>query len=155
MYSLVLLLHSWTRWLVVGLVLGCLAQSGVRLRRGQDWDVEDEILARSTMLAFFVQGVLGFLLFVELSPSTGAALRTSGGALQDASLNRIIIEHPIAMVVAFLVAACGRRRTRDPNGGPERHRDWLLALVVTIAVLLLRTPWPGTLGGRPWLRVTW
>lgn len=155
MYSLVLLLHSWTRWMVVGLLLGCLAQSGARLRRGRDWDIEDEILARTTMLAFFVQGILGFLLLVELSPNTGAAIRAVEGPLQDPSLRRLVLEHPIAMGVAFLVATFGRRRTRDPLGGPGRHRDWLLALGVASALLLLRIPWPGTLGGRPWLRLSW
>jgi hypothetical protein len=155
MYSLVLLLHSWTRWLVLALVLGCLGQSGARLRRGQDWDIEDEILARTTMLFFFAQGILGFLLLVELSPNVSAALRTRGGPLQDPSLFRLVVEHPVAMLLAFVVAAYGRRRTRDPLGGPGRHRAWLLALGVSIALLLIRIPWPGTLGGRPWLRFPW
>lgn len=153
MYAPFLLVHSWLRWMVLGLFLGALAQSGKRWRNGRDWDVEDEILARFVMFAFFGQVFLGFLLLVEFSPFTAAALRDWPAAMKDPALRRLLVEHPLAMGVAFLVAAGGRRATQDPTRGPVRHRDWLVAITVALGVVLVAIPWPGTAGGRPLLRL--
>lgn len=153
MYSVTLAVHSLLRWLMLALGATTFVRSLRRWRADEPWSEGDEGIARMLMIAFFLQGVMGYLLYAELSPVTAAAMKNLSGAMKDPQLRFYVAEHPAAMVLAFILVAAGRVRTRAPGAGSRAHRDWLVALLVGGGIALAAVPWPGLAYGRPWFRL--
>jgi hypothetical protein len=136
MYSTVLLVHSWLRWLV--LLLGLLALLRPPQRSDRD---------RSGLLftiALDVQFLAGVLLYAALSPLTRAAFHSMSAVMQHAQLRYWVVEHPFGMLVALALGHLARAKPR------WRTVFILLALIILAALL----PWPGLPYGRPLFRMT-
>ena len=134
MYPATLLLHSWLRWVVIvlGLVAIVRAAGGGRGRS-----------ALLFTIALDVQFLAGVLLYAALSPMTRSAMENMGAAMHTPALRFWAVEHPLAMLLAVVLAHVGRSRPRRA------------AIFFTIAVLLLLAgmPWPGLPYGRPLFRL--
>jgi hypothetical protein len=152
MYSLVLLIHSWLRWLV--LLTGVLAAArGVTgWRRRKPWTLRDERAGLWFSISLDFQILLGLVLYFFLSPITSAALHDIGGAMRNAALRFWAIEHVFGMIVGVALAHIGRTRIHKTGDDLRRHR--LAAIFFTLALIAIfaSIPWPGTPNGRPLLR---
>jgi hypothetical protein len=152
MYETLLLIHSWTRWLV--LAAGIVA-IGIGLR-GWLGRLTFTGGARAALRAFVValdlQLVVGLILYVWVSPITRLALSNMGAAMRDAQLRFWAVEHAPMMLIATVLAHVGNVRVR--RAGDDRGRYKAMAIFLTIAlVLILATiPWPGMKAGRPLFR---
>ena len=111
MYSTVLFLHSWVRWLAlvagVGATFAALGAGGAALSRAERW-------GRIFMIALDVQMLLGLLLYGLLSPYTAAALKDFGAAMREPVLRFWAVEHLTMMLAAVIVAHVGKVLARAP-----------------------------------------
>ncbi len=146
MYSIVLLLHSWIRWIAllgaVGTTLGAVMR---RERTAEGWSLV-------AMIGLDLQLLLGVLLYFVVSPNMAEIRAHFGEAMQNPQLRFWAVEHVTAMLVAVVLAHVGRAMAR--NAPPEKKRMRLL-VTFGIATLLLFVgmPWPGMPYGRPLFRV--
>jgi hypothetical protein len=105
------------------------------------------------MIALDLQLLLGFLLYVALSPTTAAIFNDFGAAMRDPGARFWAVEHVSLMVVAVVLAHLGRilsRKARTP--GAKRTRMLVCFTLATIAILAA-IPWPGMTAGRPLFRL--
>jgi len=145
MYSIVLLLHSWIRWIaLVGAVGTTLAALMQRERTAEGWSLV-------AMIGLDLQLLLGVLLYFVVSPNMAEIRAHFGEAMQNGQLRFWAVEHVTAMLVAIVLAHVGRAMAR--NAPPEKKRARLL-VTFGIATLLLFVgmPWPGMRYGRPLFR---
>ena len=151
-HGLVLLAHSWLRWLVLALGIALLALS-LRAARAAPigWPPALERLRRGFLAALDAQVLLGVLLYALLSPLSRTGLSDLGVAMGDPVLRFYTIEHLVGMLAGLAVAHVGSARAMKAEGARRYGR-----LVVTQALWLLITlasiPWPGLAYGRPLLR---
>jgi len=150
MYSAVLILHSWIRW--IALILGVMATFAAFTDRS-DGQSKTDRWGLFFMTALDTQMLLGLLLYLVLSPFTTAALHDFGAAMRNPALRFWAVEHLSLMFFAVVIAHVGRvlaRTARTPQS--KRTRQIVCFSLATIA-MIAGTPWPGTPNGRPWFRV--
>lgn len=144
-----LILHSWLRWVVV--VLGVIAVARLFTSPPERWTGAEARTVGWFTRALDVQVLLGLLLYLWLSPITRAAFHALSASMHSAQVRFWIVEHPIGMIGAMVLAHIGHARLR--RGPDVRHRRaarWLLTLALLL--LLASIPWPGLVYGRPLFR---
>ena len=150
MYSTVLLLHSWLRWLAliagVGATFAAVGKGDRRVQGAERWGL-------IFMISLDVQMLLGLVLYGVLSPYTAAAMRDFGAAMRDPVLRFWAVEHLTMMFAAVILVHVGRvlaRKTADVNA---KRKRFLICFGLAVLLMLLGMPWPGMANGRPLFRV--
>src|SRR5215831_11569317 len=106
MYTTVLTLHSWIRWIalvaVVGTTLAALRGKGAGANSLADrWGMV-------AMMVLDTQMLLGLLLYFVVSPNMKAIMENFGGAMKDPALRFWAVEHTASMFAAIALAHVGR-----------------------------------------------
>jgi hypothetical protein len=151
MYTLVLILHSWIRWVAVAAGIGATLtlltgqQSVSRPDSSDRWGL-------IFLIAMDVQLLLGLLLYFVLSPVTAVIRQDFGAAMRDPVARFWAVEHIGSMVIAVVLVHVGRVLGRKaPAPGAKRVRMLMCFGVATI-LMLSATPWPGMAAGRQLFR---
>jgi hypothetical protein len=144
MYSFVLLLHSWLRWLAIG--AGVAATATISSPRGQKTGL-------LFIIALDLQMVLGLLLYAFLSPNTTAIFSDFGAAMRDPVARFWAVEHIAMMVAAVALGHIGRVLARNAPTPAAARTRLLICFGLATVLLILGTPWPGMRAGRPLFRI--
>src|SRR5690349_4643975 len=142
MYTSLLFVHGWLRWLVLlaGLLALVSAITGVNTRR--PWTPDDDKAGRWFTIALDVQMLIGLILYGLLSPVTRGAFIDMAAAMKDAPTRFFAVEHPTGMIVALALAHIGRVRVRKAADSESRHKRALIFFGLSLLILLLSIPWP-------------
>lgn len=148
MYTGLLFLHSWFRWVVVlaGVAAVSGAVGGVTSKRA--WLPVDNWRSALFTISLDVQMLIGIVLYAFLSPVTRSGFENMGLTMRDPILRFFVVEHLFGMVVAIALAHIGRARVRKATDPAVRHRAVLVFVGLALAVILLSIPWPGMPAGR-------
>jgi hypothetical protein len=151
MYTLVLDLHSWLRWLA--LAAGILATVGAlsasdagRSRRADTWGMV-------FIMVLDIQLLLGLLLYLVLSPFTREAFNDFAAAMKNAGLRFFAVEHLTLMLAAVLVAHLGRVLARKAKTPEAKRGRLLICFGLATLLMIIGIPWPGLAAGRPLFRI--
>jgi hypothetical protein len=146
MYTFVLVLHSWLRWIAIAAGVGATAAAS---RPGAGSERSGLLF----MISMDVQMLLGLLLYAFLSPTTAAIFRDFGAAMKDPVARFWAVEHVTMMVAAVILAHVGRVLGRKAATPGARRTRQLICFGLSTVLMIAGTPWPGTRGGRPLFRV--
>lgn len=151
LYAVVLLIHSYLRWLVIlaGLMAFGRAVSGTSGRK--PWTPADDRAGFWFVTALDLQMLLGIFLYGFLSPFTRQAFGDFGAAMKDPTQRFWAVEHLAGMLIGLALVHVGRVRTRRTDS-LRRHKVAAIFFGLALAVILASIPWPGTAAGRPLLR---
>jgi hypothetical protein len=152
MYTALLFLHSWIRWLVVlaGVATVGAAVGGAMTRRM--WLPGDRIRLAVFTHSLDLQMLIGLILYAFLSPVTRSGFENMQLTMRDPILRFFVVEHITGMVVAIVLAHIGGARVRKGADAAAKHRTVLVFAGLSMVVLLLSIPWPGMPGGRELFR---
>lgn len=141
MHELLLLLHSWVRWVaIIGGVLATVTAFSSTDPKNNRWGMIFTI-------GLDLQFLLGLLLLL-----TSSAFSNMGETMRDATARFYAVEHPTMMIVALALAHVGRvmaRKATTPASG--RTKSLIFFGLATLLVLAM-TPWPFRLDARPLFR---
>lgn len=151
MYAVLLVLHSYLRWAVLGLAVAGLVRAFSGFRAGRGWVAADERLAKLTLASIDTQLLLGLALYF-VSPVVSTARQNMAAAMHDRTLRFFSVEHLSMMLLAVAVAHIGRVRAKKHGEAPARHKTTLLTLVGFLVLVAASIPWPFLPHGRPLLR---
>jgi len=151
MYTFVLVLHSWIRWVAL------VASVGVTLAalRGQvhtDRSVADR-WGLFAMMTLDIQLLLGLLLYLVISPNMKPILENFGASMRDPGLRFWAVEHVTTMFGAIILAHVGRVLARRAKTDQAKRTRLLVCFAVATILILAGMPWPGRPGGRPLFRL--
>jgi hypothetical protein len=152
MYTIVLLVHSWMRYvaLVAGVAATLTPLAGRSdTARGGRADMWGLIL----MIVLDLQMLLGLLLYLVLSPFTAEAMRDFGAAMKNPALRFFAVEHVTLMFAAVILAHLGRVLARKAKTPDARRMRMLICSGLATLAMLLAIPWPGMPSGRPLFRL--
>jgi hypothetical protein len=151
MYNVVLLLHSWLRWLVLLAGLAVVVRSALGMS-GKPWTATDERGVRMFTISLDIQTLLGLLLYFVLSPFVQLAMSDAAAAMRDRDLRFWLVEHLAGMVVALALAHVGRARIRRARDDGSKQRMAVMFMGLALVAILLSIPWPGMPSARPLFR---
>jgi hypothetical protein len=140
MYSTVLLIHSWVRWLALA------AGIGATTTRTERW-------ALVAMIALDVQLLLGLLLYLVVSPNMAEIRAHFGEAMKNGQLRFWAVEHLTAMLIAVILAHVGRVLARGARTPEAMRTRILICFGIATLLMLIGIPWPGLPYGRPLFRI--
>lgn len=149
MYTTLLVVHSYFRWVVILLAVLALARAFGGWRTRRPWTPADDQAGRLFTIALDVQVTLGLLLYVAFSPITRAAFQDMGAAMRDSVLRFYSVEHIVGMLVAVALVHVGRAKSQRASQSPVRHRAALVYFGLGVLVVLISIPWPFVPAGRP------
>jgi len=149
MYSVVLLVHSWLRWLVLLAAVVAVARAFTGRSGHKLWSAADERWLRVFTISLDVQFLFGLILYVGVSPIMGIAFRNLSDAMRQPSLRIFVVEHPIGMIAAIVLAHVGLSKVRKAATAHAKHQTALLFVALSLIVILISIPWPWMPGGRP------
>jgi hypothetical protein len=152
MYTALLTVHSYLRWLVLLAALIAIARAVAGMTQRRPWTPADDAAARWFGMSVDVQMLIGLILYFFLSPFTMSAWSDIGAAMRDATVRFIAIEHQFGMLIAVALAHVGRARIRKSQDAARRHRMALIFFGLALVVMLISIPWPGRPGGRELFR---
>jgi hypothetical protein len=150
MYSTVLTIHSWIRWIALIAAVG----TTLAALRGKV-EGSSSLADRWGMIAIMVldtQLLLGLLLYLVVSPNMKAILDNFGAAMKDPALRFWAVEHTAAMFAAIALAHAGRVLARKAKTPAAKRTRLLICFGLATILMLVGMPWPGRPGGRPLLR---
>ena len=150
MYTTVLTLHSWIRWIALIAAVG----TTLAALRGK---VEGprSLADRWGMVAMMVldtQLLLGLLLYFVVSPNMKEIVANFGASMKDPVARFWAVEHTATMFAAIAVAHVGRVLARKALTSASKRTKLLICFGLTTLLLILGMPWPGRPGGRPLFR---
>ena len=151
MYTTILTIHSWLRWVTLILALAATANAfrshdgPVSPMPGRWWDT-------SLMLAVDLQVLFGVLLYFGLSPYTRAAMEDFGAAIRSPSMRFWAVEHALGMFAAVVLVRMGRVMAMNASSAAGARRRRLACFAVATVLMLAAMPWPGLANGRPLFR---
>ncbi|KAA9327079.1 hypothetical protein F0P96_17725 [Hymenobacter busanensis] len=150
-YSIVLALHSWTRWLVLlfGLIALFRALSGWLGRK--PYTGADNGMAASFVGSMHLQLLLGLILYFGLSPFGLKAMETAG-AMKDPTTRFWGVEHIMAMILAVVFAQVGRSLSKKAADPVLKHKKAAIFFGLALLLVLLMIPWGIWNPARPLFR---
>jgi hypothetical protein len=150
MYSIILIAHSWLRWLA--LIMGVAATLALMTSKRADAGSRPARLVVSFMGALDLQMLLGLVLYFVLSPLTTELMPRLGEAMRDPQLRFWAVDHISVMFVAVIVVHVGRVLARKAQTPDSERLRLLTCVAFATFLIILGTPWPGLPSGRPLFR---
>jgi hypothetical protein len=146
MYTTLLFIHSWIRWIVLVAVVGTVLSAA----RRQDASADRWGLAAMTTLD--LQMLLGLILYL-VSPNMREIVANFGGAMKDPASRFWAVEHITPMLAAVIAAHIGRVLARKAATSGARRKRLLTWFSIAFVLVLIGIPWPGRPGGRELFRL--
>jgi len=150
MYTTLLAVHSWVRWLALVACVGTVL-AAVRGKVEGPRSLADR-WGLIAMTALDLQLLLGLLLYFVASPNMTAIRENFGGAMKDPALRFWAVEHVASMFAAIALAHIGRVLARKASTAAAKRRHLLTCFGLALVLMVIGMPWPGRPGGRPFFR---
>jgi hypothetical protein len=151
-YTIVLTLHSFTRWLVIIFAIYAIYLALSGLLKKTAWTKKDNLAGVLFSSAVDLQLLLGFILYFFLSPITTSALRDFGGAMANNVTRFFSVEHSLMMLVGLALVHIGRALSKKGKTDVQKHQRAAIWFVIALIVILAAIPWPYMGVGRPLFR---
>ena len=151
MYTALLTVHSYLRWLILIAALFVVVRALAGIIAKRPWGRADDVAAKVFVHSLSLQMVIGIVLYF-VSPFVGEAFADFGEMMRNPALRLIMVEHQVGMFIAVALAHIGLGRVRKGADLVQRHKTALAFFAVSLVVMMVSIPWPGRPGGRPLLK---
>jgi hypothetical protein len=150
MYTTILALHSWIRWVALVAVVGT-ALAALRGKVEGPRSLADR-WGMIAMMALDLQLLLGLLFYFVVSPNMKEILANFGTSMKDPGLRFYAVEHISTMFGAIALAHVGRVLARKAATTSAKRKHLLTCFTIALLFIVIGMPWPGRPGGRPLFR---
>jgi hypothetical protein len=154
MYTGLLHLHSFLRWVIIVLAVVAIYKSYNGMRSGRAFGAGDRKTGLFLMISAHTTLLIGLYLWLA-GPWGMANISNLGfGAVMKEPVYRFFaVEHIFGMLVAIVLITIGRGAAKKaiPDAAKFRRSFWLF--LVALVIILVTVPWPWRLvgAGRHWI----
>ncbi len=141
MYTGLLHLHSFLRWLALILIIAAFIRSLTGWLNKSEYSPLDNKLSLFSLISAHVQLIIGFILYF-VSPIVRAGLADIGGAMKEPVLRFWTIEHISVMIFAIVLITLGRSLSKRAANDANKHKKIVLYFGLGLLLILIRIPWP-------------
>lgn len=141
MYATLLILHSITRWLVLGsLILAIfLFYRGWILKR--PFTAADNRMRHITATIAHIQMTLGIWLYV-ISPVAGYFLANFQEAVTIREARFFGMEHSVSMLLAVIFISVGSSSSKRKSASAKKFKTLVICFSIALIIIFLAIPWP-------------
>lgn len=152
MYPTLLVLHSFTRWLVLMLLVYSIYRSLIGMARRRMFSPRDDAFRHWTATAAHIQLVIGILLYTQ-SPVVSGYWAHPGPVHHDMPTFFFAVIHMSLMLISIVVLTIGSALVKRKVTDKVKFRAMSMWFSVALILLLIAIPWPfSPLAARPYLR---
>ena len=139
MYEILLLLHSWLRWAVLGMGIFALYNNYTGWKAQRRFTESDKRINTFFIASLHTQLVLGLILYFGVSPMMEPILADMKGTMKDSVSRFWGVEHIAGMVIGIAIAQIGSilSKKQKSEGGKFRTAFvwFLIGLLIMLAVI--------------------
>ena len=150
-YTVLLALHSWSRWLVLVFGLIALYRAYVGWTGHRPFLGADNGIGASFVGSIHLQVLIGLGLYFGLSP-WGLNAMKQAGAMQDPTTRFFGMEHVAVMLLAAVLAQVGRSLSKKAADDTAKHKKAFTYFGIALLLVLLMIPWGIWNPARPLFR---
>ncbi|WP_426060183.1 hypothetical protein [Hymenobacter sp. B1770] len=150
-YSILLALHSWSRWLVIVFGLIAIYRAYVGWTGRRRFLGADNGMGASFVGSMHLQVLLGLALYFGLSP-WGLNAMKQAGAMKDPTARFFGMEHIAVMLLAAVLAQVGRSLSKKASDDTLKHKKAFTFFGIALLLVLLMIPWGIWNPARPLFR---
>ena len=151
MYQVLLFLHSWLRWFVVGAGLLAVFRAYAGWSSRRPFTKGDNGISAAFSGFMWLQVIVGLGLYFGLSPLGLNAMKVPG-AMKDPTTRFFGMEHVVVMILAAILAQVGRIALKNASTDTLKHKKALTYFGIALVLVLLMIPWGIWNPGRPLFR---
>jgi hypothetical protein len=152
MYTTILALHSWIRWIALIAGVGATIMT-MRDSSGVAGASRVDRWGFALVTALDVQLLLGLILYLVVSPNMVAIRANFGAAMRDPVARFWAVEHITSMLVAVILVHVGRVLGRKSTSPESKRMKLFVCFGIATLLMILSIPWPGLRAGRPLFRI--
>ena len=141
MYTFLIFIHSWLRWVVLLLGLVVIIRSYIGWFGNKNYLKSDNTLSIVLVALFHTQLILGLLLYFFFSPIIKSAFQDFGLAMKDSQLRYWAVEHIFIMILSIGIAQFGRIRIKRVHTAVGKHRNAAIYFTMAFILIISRIPW--------------
>ncbi|MFD1470658.1 hypothetical protein ACFQ48_20700 [Hymenobacter caeli] len=141
MYQVLLYLHSYLRYFVLGAGLVAVYRAYVGWTGHRPFAKGDNAFGASFVGFMLLQLIVGLGLYFGLSPQYGFKAMKAAGAMKDPAVRFFGMEHVALMVLAVIIAQIGRTLSKKRLDDTAKHKTAFIYYGVALALVLLMIPW--------------
>lgn len=142
MFSLVLVLHSLWRWVVLILAVVVIARALSAMKSDRAYDATDNKLGAAFLGSVHLQVIVGLIMHFALSPTVKTAMHMGGAAMRDAALRFWFVEHITMGVLVAILVTVVRVRAKKLATDKAKHKFIAIGTIAALAVMFAMIPWP-------------
>lgn len=140
MYQVLLVLHSWSRWFVLGAGLFAVYRAYGGWIGRRPFLGADNGIGASFSGFMWLQVIIGLGLYFGLSP-WGLNAMKQAGAMKDPTKRFFGLEHVVVMILAAVLAQVGRLVIKRTADATAKHRKAFLYFGIALVLVLIMIPW--------------
>lgn len=140
MYSVVLLLHSYNRWLVLSFLLFALFRSYRGWLQRKPFTKLDNRVRHITATVVHVQLLLGLWLYA-ISPLVSYFLHHFKDAVKEREVRFFGMEHSFMMLLAVVLITIGSAKAKRKRTDREKFKTTAIWFTLGLLVILSSIPW--------------
>ena len=152
MHSTLLLVHSWSRWLVLGFLLYAIYRASIGYFKNVLFTKADDSVRHWTATVAHIQLMLGIIVFTN-SPVAKGYWVSGRALLQDFDTTFFGLIHSIMMLTSVVILTIGSALAKRTTADRDKFRIMFLWFSVALLIIFIAIPWPfSPFSNRPYLR---
>ena len=151
MYEVLLVLHSWLRWFVLGAGLLAVVRAYAGMSGRRPFTKGDNAVSAAFSGFMWLQVIVGLGLYFGLSPVGLKAMKVAG-AMKDPTTRFFGMEHVAVMILAAILAQVGRIALKKAPTDTLKHKKAFTYFAIALVLVLLMIPWGIWNPARPLFR---
>ena len=152
MYTTLLALHSFFRWIVLVTLLIAIVRSWQGWLSNKQYSKQDNILRNITASAAHIQLILGLWLYM-ISPVISYFLSNFKDAVHNRQIRFFGMEHSIMMLLGIVLITIGSAKAKRKAEDKDKFKTIAIWFTIGLLVILSSVPWGfSPLVSRPYFR---
>jgi len=152
MYSVVLVLHSFFRWMVLVSLIYAIYRSWKGYKSKSHFSGMDNKVRHWTATIAHIQLVLGILVYIK-SPIIKYYYSDFKNLVTDWNLTFFGLFHFFLMISSIVIITIGSAKAKRKEKDDQKFKTMLIMFSIALIIIFIAIPWPfSPLANRPYLR---
>jgi len=153
MYSILLTLHSFVRWLVLASLLLAIYKAYQGWFSNKHFTKFDDFIRHSTATVSHVQFLIGLLLYY-VSPVVDYFFKNFNEAVHSREIRFFGMEHSLMMFIAISVISSGSMIAKRKVKDTDKFKTMAIWYTIALIIIFFSIPWGfSPLVSRPYFRL--
>jgi mono/diheme cytochrome c family protein len=141
LYEIALLLHTYTRWVIVIVMIAAVGATWWGMLGKREWGTWEKRLAAAFAMLLSIQFVFGVALYFIPNSVAQVALQDIVSSMRVRELRFFGLEHPLQMVIALGLVHLGAARSRKAPTSKLKYRWAAWSFAIATILILTAIPW--------------